>query len=824
MLLSLNRRRSGAIVLAIIAIAALVRLRSTCESSLVIAAEISLNAMLVLLTAWLATRGSATTAFTPSLTNQSFNGASSKKTALVKRNSQSLQLIGAVLCVLFPLIANFVERRAGEGTGAEIAYMGALAWGGLVAAIFAKLSRTISISVVCSGFLTLFTTVSSDQQSAVYVALAWGLVCLWWIIANHWELVEACQVDSIKSTNLRSPIAILAGCLVFVVAAWSASGRSVMFNRLTAELMPTSGGTGASDASARSGVGDGDAVVAARDHAASFGAVETDVFLDSPQPSLFDMFNDTFGEPVRKKKNERAIALAPRENQSTSSRTAQSNSSTQSFTTHRSEPKPRKPLKDVASKAIMFWIGRAGERLATERCSRFDGTEWHQEAAATKLSIIEQKINDRVWFGTDPNHGLVLGPYVEARAEAVKFTRYRSNRIPAPAGVQMWHIDLVDQADFFGFSPDQCLEMPGRDHVPDYTTVRLVNRLIDIEKLDALTARCTGVPTDLYPSASELSNDGGVQLAKQTMLTWLDNSRHNSQHNWSQHNWQTVQLVVDRLRREFTFDRNVATGSTTAEQSSLEMFLTKRRGNDVMFATAAAVMLREVGFRTRFVTGFYVDPKNQDRLTGQTPITAQDTHAWLEVDVGMGTWIPLEPTPGYQVPIYRVSWVYRLKQNAAAIGVVTAGFVLFISTLWFCRAYVFEGWLRSMRCMLPYVSDRRRVRWLVRVLDRRCQLAGISRPNSVSPRDWLKRSIALDNAAWSGSMIRFFNEADQLNYGSSKGLSAEGRQACAELWRDASTFCLRRLRPGSERQPAEKQSVGKTTIEKRINWNGGLEC
>ncbi len=725
----------------------------------------------------------------------------------VKRNPQSVMLIGATLSVIFPLVANYIERSMGQGTGVEIAYMGVLAWGGLAAAVFAKLNRTISISVVCSGFLTLFTTVSSDHKSAVYFAFAWGIVCLWWLIANHWERVESCQIDSIRSNTIRMPVAMVAGCLVFIVAAWCARGGSVMFTRVKAELMPTSGGTGKHDSSARSGIGDGDAVVAARDHAASFGAVETDVFLDSPQPSLFDMFNDTFGEPVRKKKTERAIAIAPREDQSTSSRSAQSNSVTQSFTTHRSNPKRRKPMKDIASNATMYWIGRSGERLATERYTRFDGIEWHQEVSTVRPAIMEQRIGDRVWFGSDANKGLAIGPFVDSNAEAIKFTKFRSNRIPAPAGLEMWHIDLVDRADFFGFTPDRCLEMPGREFVPDYTTVRLVNRSIDLEKLETLTSVCPGTSSSDRPSAGELANDPGIQLAKRLAQEWVKNADHD---------WKNVQEVVERLRSEFVFDRdnsaspNAGNGEheevlpPEGDSTPLEKFLKTRRGSDVMFATAAAVILREIGFGARMVTGFYVDPKQTDRLNGQTPITADNAHAWVEVDVGMDTWIPLEPTPGFLPPSYRVSFAYRLRQHAAAIVGGCVVTLLSLLSLWLSRAYVFEGMCRVLRFLLPWVSDRRRVRWLVGVMDQRCRLAGIARPQSIPPRDWLLQNISPQQPHWSQTLVRFFNEADRLNFGNDSSLTEEGRQACADLWREASTFVLRR--------------------SKSINWNGGLGC
>ena len=776
-----NRRRIGAIVLAIIAIAALVRLRSTCEVHSVLALDVGLNALLVVSTAWAVSRAAR------------HSHVSADESVIVRRDPRTLMFIGAALAVLFPLIANTIEQSFGEGTGSEIAYLGMLAWGALVAAIFAKLNRTLSISVVCSGFLTLFTTVSSDHRSAVYFAFCWGVMCLWWLIANHWEKVEACQIDSLKSNKARTPFAIAAGSLIFAVAAWSASGGSVIFDRMKVELMNTSGGTSRYHAGARSGVGDGDAVVAARDHAASFGAVETDVFLDSPAPSLFDIFNDTFGEPSRKKKSERAIALAPREDQSTSSRTAKSNSTTQSFTTQRSDPKPRKPLKDLKSDAAMFWIGRTGERLATHRYTRFDGVDWHQEDASIETKIVEYKIGERVWFKARSDTRTIESPYVESNAEALKFTKFRSNRIPAPAGVEMWHIDMVDQASFFGFSSDGCLEMPGRDFVPDYTTVRFVNRSIDLEKLEALTRKCGELPLSEGPSEGQLAGDAAVTLAKQIVKNWIPEADHD---------WAAIQVVVDRLRSEFTFDREVT--SQDSEASPLESFLLNRRGNDYLFATAASVMLREIGFRTRLVTGFYVDPNKHDRLAGQTPITPQDAHAWLEVDVGMDTWIPLEPTPGFLPPTYRVSLAYRLKQNLAVIVGGICCTAIAAAIIWLSRVYLFEGICWMLRCLLPLLNDRRRVRWLVGVLDRRFQLAGLARPRSIPPRDWLMRSLVLQDAKWSKAIACFFNEADRLNFGSGESMSAEGREACGELWREASTFVLRR--------------------SKAVDWSGGLRC
>ncbi len=51
--LNCQRRRVGAVLMAVIAVGALIRLRSTCEAYGVLALDVALNAVLVLATVWL---------------------------------------------------------------------------------------------------------------------------------------------------------------------------------------------------------------------------------------------------------------------------------------------------------------------------------------------------------------------------------------------------------------------------------------------------------------------------------------------------------------------------------------------------------------------------------------------------------------------------------------------------------------------------------------------------------------------------------------------------------------------------------------------------
>ncbi len=264
-----------------------------------------------------------------------------------------------------------------------------------------------------------------------------------------------------------------------------------------------------------------------------------------------------------RRKSEKAIALANRE---THHRTHGPHSRTRQHNLlplmHRTEDS--QTLKDLQSNAI---------------CSGSDGlvNAWPPSATIDSMERSGIKKNDRtnlqssnrrstsalVWKRSQ--YGLLKRPFVDSIAEGIKFTRFRSNRIPTPAGLHLWHIDLVDRADFFGFTPDCCLEMPDRDCVPNYTTVRLVNRVIDVERLEALIQIS---PVVLQPVSSENQqplDEGVVQLAKELARTWMPNPKHD---------WSTIQSVVERLRNEYQFklltapDTNLDTNSSRSQASS----------------------------------------------------------------------------------------------------------------------------------------------------------------------------------------------------------------------------------------------------------------
>jgi hypothetical protein len=137
-----------------------------------------------------------------------------------------------------------------------------------------------------------------------------AILAAWWLMARYWNSIEGGFVASENIPLIRMRVAILLGIASTAgLVLWLATtvGREAVS---LDGFMPTSGGRERADSSARQGVGDGDMLVAARDEAFTFGAVDTDLFLDSEVPSMYDLVSEVYGETSNKKrKMARAISL-----------------------------------------------------------------------------------------------------------------------------------------------------------------------------------------------------------------------------------------------------------------------------------------------------------------------------------------------------------------------------------------------------------------------------------------------------------------------------------------------------------------------------------
>jgi hypothetical protein len=163
-----------------------------------------------------------------------------------------------------------------------------------------------------------------------------------------------------------------------------------------------------------------------------------------------------------------------------------------------------------------------------------------------------------------------------------------------------------------------------------------------------------------------------------------------------------------------------------------------------MFASSAALLLRSLGYPTRLVSGFYARPDDYDPRTQQTFVHADDVHFWAETRLDDGTWVAVEPTPGFELLTARVPWpeqllaatmvIIRWSENHIAAIAITV--LAFASAVW-CRRELSNGtaslvwWLRVGYC------PRKSVLGTVQLLEHRCHLAGWTRPVGVTPSRWL---------------------------------------------------------------------------------------
>nr|WP_231617296.1 transglutaminase domain-containing protein [Novipirellula aureliae] len=641
----------------------------------------------------------------------------------------------AGLLAITPILFAIVARACGSPVAFEMSALTAFGATSLAIAIAATSDRTRAMSLVISGFLVLFSTSISDDARAIWLAIIWMTVCVWHLVANHWERLDLCLPDSVRPTVGVRPASVLFAVALCIVGGLVVRDRFGQSNRLAFGIMPTSGGSKWSDPAARSGIGTGDAAIAAKDHAESFGAVESDIFLESTESTLFDMFNDTIGEPKKKNKWERRQAIGNENANTMHERVAKSEKGGSSFSTDRMPPKKHHHFKDTVEDAVVQWDGPTGIRLAMERFDTFDGVNWTNSAKLADDELERSEIDDHVWFFDRKLKSAAFESTNAVEVNRMKVLRLNTTRLPAPMLTAGLHIKDVDRQDFFGIDNDGSLYMPGRERVPPLTVVSLASLQVMEDELLTLTANDDG-----SPRAASGRRPGGEGLTA----------------------YEQLKSIVEDLRTNFTFDR---TTSTNTDDPVAE-FLHTRRGGDHLFATLAARKAREIGLQSRIVTGFYVRPNSFDIAAGHASVTPDDVHVWTEIRLDDGRWFEIEPTPGYREPIYAPSTWLLAKRFAAAHwmhGLAIIGFItlLFVTRLVWIEGLLTVGWLFTWP-----LGRQQQLRIAMHIVQMRAKLIGKQRPLGTPQRDWMESLVASD-IQLRDRVREFCNDADRSIFGGS---------------------------------------------------------
>jgi transglutaminase-like putative cysteine protease len=106
--------------------------------------------------------------------------------------------------------------------------------------------------------------------------------------------------------------------------------------------------------------------------------------------------------------------------------------------------------------------------------------------------------------------------------------------------------------------------------------------------------------------------------------------------------YDKARLLENYLRTNYKYSLDLL--GTPNHPDPLAMFLFDvRRGHCEYFATAMAIMLRQVGIPSRLVNGFHAGENN--RLSRHWIVHQYDAHSWVDAYLSPYGWVEFDPTP-----------------------------------------------------------------------------------------------------------------------------------------------------------------------------------
>lgn len=613
------------------------------------------------------------------------------------------------------------------------------------------------LAAVASGCVVVFAY-SMNAEPAVTAAVgAFVLLSTTWLAHHAWQA-------STGSAELPLPLiptagAILSIALVFGFAA-TATAHSIGYLK---GFVPTSGGAGSSLAFARGGVSEGDDEVGAREDAQSLGYAESDIYLDSPEPTLYDAFNDLYGQPDPRRTFQRAIGLQSAQVREPKSRPSRNYEARKEFSTARQQPRATGTPRERDASALFYVSGHLPAHLRTTAYDLFDGVVWREamEVRPKELPFAVQSLLGENWI----RHIATRLPnvYGGSRRHTVRIGRIQTNRLPLPMEVERVRVEKVDRPDFFAWAQSGILRMDVRQ-VPAGTVVQVESRLPDPRRLrywhfppeQEVAPRRYASPyeAELSPAIASLARRWAGDLPR---------------------GWVQIEAVVRSLRAHC--HHAPAPVQPGEVRNTVEHFLFHSRcGPDYMFASAAALLLRSLGYPCRLTAGYYAHQRNLDPRTQMAAVREQDVHFWAEVLLGSSPgrpwdliWAPIEPTPGFELArpaptawetvIARLEELRnRVQRNAFWLAGVMGVVALAVRR----RSTLLDMLVMALWRAWPTSNAQIVVHGAIRILELRARLAGVPRPAGVTLRRWYLRLCPRAQA----DMETLFALADRVQFGS----------------------------------------------------------
>jgi len=643
-------------------------------------------------------------------------------------------------------VVEIIIRRIAENPlPVELLVLSLFRNGVLALAGFAHRPELQRMSCSLSTFLMIFAAALSGRAWLQGVVVLFAMTGVWWLIDSYWSSLRG-RLATVSSRDL--PRHWWIGLPLFVVTALVLLPVAARQTHALQGFMPTSGGSGQFQEEARSGINDGDALVAGTDKIRSFAPIEDAPFLNSHEPSLYDVFDDMYDEPAKPSNTDRSVAL-PRQMASAQREhdLAQSLQAGREFSTVRKPARSKsESLADRDSSALLYVKGRVPLHLKLEVFDRYDGVEWFPEELPTvQQKLVIERLHDRPWLRVERVHGPDL--YALPETHTLKIIRLDTNRIPTPTQFLRLHIDQVDRADLFGWAQPTILKME-RKKLPRLSVVHVQSRVVD-ERLTGAALLTPWVGPEQY---RQFGDDPQSQRVRELAATWTKGVPAG---------WRQIQAIISNLREQYVHDRGTKPPGE-CRHTVADFLFESRRGPDYQFASAAVWLLRSQGYGARLVSGFYVEPSRYESRSEHSPVLKEDVHFWAEVSAGSDQWIPIEPTPGYELLAPPPTFGDHLRQafwsllmliwrNVAAVAI--GGFALAWLAVEHRRAA--DIFATAFWMLWPENQERRFVRRTLRLLEARCRRAGLRRPLGMAPSRWLSRLAQRGTAEQRHDLVEF---------------------------------------------------------------------
>lgn len=666
-------------------------------------------------------------------------------TRQIHNNANYLSQAGAAILFLLLIGWQMTARAFGAGDANEIVALLALQYVALYLALVGFLPGCRKTSMALSGALVFFVCCLSQRIEICFIAGIFSIFAMWGLLGMYWSQLDGKAIDG-QSKRMPLRRTSVAATLVVVLLALGLSFLlpKTDMARSIRGFSPFSGGEdGFESAFARDGIGEGE-MLTGGDNATTTGAVDTDQFIEDHKPSLYDVMSDMYDGPVFKKRKSRAVSLDAQSKHIHDLK--KSEMAGRTFRTMRKSSKTSDiKLENKTTDALFFVEGSVPARFAIGQFQNFDGWDWTVVDTRSKRPMpprihMNKKLGKPFFTHTRARIHYLSGD----RAHRLKMMRLETASLPTTPFLSSWHIDQVDNVDFFKRDASGQVKYDGEaipaqtvidmySYVPNYHTMR---RIADLRKDDRFSSNNLFTLANRHSDLDSPYLQMPPSISKSKIDTLVADWTAGIEPGWNQ-----VEAIVEHVRSDFNIVDDLQIDELA--ENSVTEFIEHGGGPSYMFATTCAMALRTAGYKTRLTSGFVVRKTDFDRVSGQSVVNGDAVHLWPEVCLDGQYWIPIEPTPGYPVPFSVATiwqhttalFFYCLRVMQNNLTLVLSIFSAAVFVVLKHRLLVTIGWLVGWH-LVRVVWPAGLLGTTRRLLDARFWAAGRARPGSQTIKHW----------------------------------------------------------------------------------------